>query len=320
VTLNPVQLSDDLTGVLEHTSLVPDSVSASVGTAAISAGELTWSGALTAGQSVTITYKVQVATDVDAGVTLKNSVDASGIDPGDPSHPIEPTCVDDGCSSNLTVGASDLTVTKVSDPKSGSNVLANDMITYTLTAKNTGDANLSAVTLTDSLADVLQYSTLIGQPQASAGKVILTGATLKWTGALAVNESVTLTYQVKIKADPTVSATLANMVIATAVSSVSPSERVHTSCETGLEDGCWSSLTLKDPTLTDPKPTDPGTDPKPTDPGTNPNRPGQKPGGGVNVSTGGSVVDVVPPMVIIAALVAGAIGSVVVTLRRRLTK
>lgn len=90
-----------------------------------------------------------------------------------------------------------------------------DAITYTVTAENTGNVDLTPILLTDDLSKVLDDATIIdGTLAASFGDApTISGTTLTWSGDLAVGESVTLTYAVKGKADVTADAKLVNVVV-----------------------------------------------------------------------------------------------------------
>lgn len=122
--LNPVTLTDDLSGVLDNASLVSGTLTTSTGApATLSGTTLSWTGVLPVGESVTIAYTVQVAKEIPASTVLHNVVAGSAVptDPGTPetpgegdpivppgaetSHPVTPTVVPGGPSQgpNLAV-------------------------------------------------------------------------------------------------------------------------------------------------------------------------------------------------------------------------
>src|SRR5690606_19504305 len=84
VALSDVEVSDDLSGVLDDATLDEASISASSGTASFSDPVLTWSGDLSVDQVATITYSVEVlpADSLGDGV-LRNAV--TGGDCADPA-------------------------------------------------------------------------------------------------------------------------------------------------------------------------------------------------------------------------------------------
>ncbi|MGC5411591.1 DUF7507 domain-containing protein, partial [Streptomyces sp. DT225] len=72
-TLSPAHLTDDLSGVLDDASLTAGPT-ASTGTAQVTGDTLDWSGELTPGASVTITYTVTVDDPDEGDAVLRNSV------------------------------------------------------------------------------------------------------------------------------------------------------------------------------------------------------------------------------------------------------
>lgn len=109
-------------------------------------------------------------------------------------------------------------LSKTSNPPSGVSVAPGMEVTYTVTARNTGNVDLASVTLTDDLSDVLDNSVrqqLLADPVASVGEAPTLNAgtgVLSWSGPLAKGESVTLTYSVNIAANFVAGETLTNRV------------------------------------------------------------------------------------------------------------
>ncbi|KAB1886566.1 DUF11 domain-containing protein [Microbacterium maritypicum] len=195
--LDPVTITDDLSQVLNNATLT-GTPTASLGAApALTGTTLTWNGSLAVGEAVVLTYTVTLNADVPPATVVKNHVEGSATPPGLP--PIVPPPVE---TEHPTPGAPGFSLTKTSDPASGSTVVGGDTITYTVTGTNTGATVLDPVTITDDLSQVLNNATLTGTPTASLGTApALTGTTLTWNGSLAVGESVVLTYTVTLDAD-----------------------------------------------------------------------------------------------------------------------
>ncbi|KZE89425.1 isopeptide-forming domain-containing fimbrial protein [Microbacterium sp. TNHR37B] len=202
--LDPVSITDDLRGVLAHAALTGTpsvTIDGAPAAAPVVAGEtLSWTGALPVGSVVTLTYTVEVAADA-GGATLENSVTGSATPPGG-VPPIEtPPAV-----TEHPVNAPGFEVTKTSDPAAGRRVDPGSVVTYTVTGINTGATALDPVTLVDDLSKVLGHAdfnddavaAIDGEP---AGDVVATDAQLKWAGALAVGQRVTLTYSVTVHGD-----------------------------------------------------------------------------------------------------------------------
>ncbi|MFF1943203.1 isopeptide-forming domain-containing fimbrial protein [Rhodococcus qingshengii] len=202
-TLDPVVLTDDLSKVLDNATLVDGSLKATVdgvdGAApTLSGTTLSWTGALEAGKSVVLTYQVKINDGVVGGVLINNKVTGTAKPPTGPE--ITPPPV----TTEHPVKVPGFTVAKAADPASGTNVVAGQTITYTVTGSNTGNTTLDPVVLTDDLSKVLDNAALVdGSLKATVDGVdatapTLSGTTLSWTGALEAGKSVALTYQVKI--------------------------------------------------------------------------------------------------------------------------
>lgn len=209
--LDPVAIRDDLRAALAHASY-NDDVSATRGDVRVADGSLSWSGALQPGQDVVITYSVTV--DATAGgETIANTAtgEATPLIPADPSDPESPTTpgtpiTPPPSSTEHPVNEPGFTFAKTVDPAAGTAVDPGDVLTYTLTAANTGQTVLDPVTITDDLSGVLPSATfnadaVVSIAGVSAGAATLDGAELSWTGALAVGQTVTVTYSVTVTAE-----------------------------------------------------------------------------------------------------------------------
>lgn len=209
--LDPVEIGDDLRAALAHAAY-NDDVSATRGDVRVADGALSWNGVLRPGQDVVITYSVTV--DATAGgETIANTAtgEATPLIPADPSDPESPTTpgtpiTPPPSSTEHPVNEPGFAFAKTVDPAAGTAVDPGDVLTYTLTAVNTGQTVLDPVTITDDLSGVLPYATFNADAVASiagaaAGAATLDGTELSWTGALAVGQAVTVTYSVTVSAD-----------------------------------------------------------------------------------------------------------------------
>lgn len=113
------------------------------------------------------------------------------------------------------------TVSKSSDPPSGSVVAPGDTITYSVTVDSTGDVPVHDVVVTDDLSQVLPYATIgtISAPDGTSAAV--TGSNLVWTVGPLPDEgqddppsSLTLTYRATVNPGAT-GVTIKNLVTAT---------------------------------------------------------------------------------------------------------
>ncbi|GAA4427248.1 hypothetical protein GCM10023169_26970 [Georgenia halophila] len=184
----PAVAQDDLTGVLDDATYNGDA-SASAGTVSYAAPVLTWTGALAAGDSETFTYTVSVT---NAGDHIMENVAG-------------PVCSDpEICDPPVTVVTElpHIVPDKSSNPASGEELLAGDVVTYTLSWTNDGEAE-GPVDSTDDLSDILDDGDVTSEPVSSdpAVTAVRNGDEIRVTGLLQPGQSVTVVYEVTIKAD-----------------------------------------------------------------------------------------------------------------------
>ncbi|MGW2401704.1 DUF7927 domain-containing protein [Kitasatospora sp. NPDC001664] len=193
------RVEDDLTGVLGAASYNGDAAATDGSGAAVTpapayaAPKLSWTGTVKAGGLVRIGYTVTVANPVPAGrTTMKNAVTTDDPDMCPPGS------TDPNCST--TVKLPRLELTKAATPNPAK---VGDTVTYTITARNTGEADFPGAEVTDDLTNVLTGATYNGDAAASDGAGGMLGAPtytapkIKWTGPIAKGEQVVITYTVK---------------------------------------------------------------------------------------------------------------------------
>ena len=194
---DPATLVDDLTGVLDD-AVYAGIATASSGATSYAAPRLTWTGALAAGDSVTIEYTVTLTGGGDGHVD--NVVWQPG-NPGNPGPTPDCTATQLPCAEHGS-DLPKLTIKKTSNraqlPAAG------QKITYTVTVTNPGPGDYTAAhpaTFSDDLADVLDDATFdAGSITASTGSASLNGTKLDWSGALASGQSATVTYTLTYQA------------------------------------------------------------------------------------------------------------------------
>ncbi|MCA0296139.1 MAG: DUF11 domain-containing protein [Actinobacteria bacterium] len=203
VTVTPAQIgftrnvvvTDALAGVLAHADVTD--IAVSQGSAILSGTDLVWTvGTVKAGTALTLTYTATVTADAN-GADLTNTVSATGETP--------PTACGAACTTVHHTPA--WTLSKTSDPASGATVAPGDTITYTLTATNTANAQVTGATATDDLTGLADADVTFTSTQLSR-----TGNTLTWAiPAMAKGETKTVTYTATVKAGAD-GATLRNTV------------------------------------------------------------------------------------------------------------
>jgi uncharacterized repeat protein (TIGR01451 family) len=204
-TAKPMVVLDDLSGLLDDAVLVGQPTASRGDPPTISNGLLRWSGPVPNGQGVQLTYQVQLRGTGDG--TAKNLV----WQPLDPSER-PPVC-------DQAAGATDPTSGEVcaSDSRLLPKLtLSKELLTegpyshgkqsvYQITITNTGQANFTAANpavVIDDLSDILDGATFAGLADATVvdpsgvGRLTYNAPLLRWSGPLAVSQTVTLTFSV----------------------------------------------------------------------------------------------------------------------------
>jgi fimbrial isopeptide formation D2 family protein/uncharacterized repeat protein (TIGR01451 family) len=208
----PVSRDDVLADVIDDATLTsaPQSDTGSVTVGAVANGRFHIGGELAGGSTATVGYQVTVNDAADRGNdSADNFLVAAGEAP----------------PSECAAGATDCTVTplpaiavtKTADPESGTAVAAGEDVTYTLTFTNRGQAT-GAADYTDDLSGVLDDADLGGGPTTSAAGLTaaLQKQSIRVTGTVAAQETITVRYTVTVKADAgSGDGTLRNVVVLT---------------------------------------------------------------------------------------------------------
>nr|WP_232327855.1 DUF11 domain-containing protein [Kibdelosporangium sp. MJ126-NF4] len=191
VTASGLKVVDDLTGVLDDADYQNDAASApgGVGSVGYAAPKVTWTGSLAAGQSVDITYSVKVKNPNTGDNRLANVVTSDTPGGNCPPGSTAPECT-------TTTPVSGLEIAKTVDKQSA---VPGDVVKYTVTARNTGQTPIAGATFTDDLTKVLDDADYQNDGVASVGSVSYAAPNLTWTGDLAVGQTATVTYSVKVK-------------------------------------------------------------------------------------------------------------------------
>ncbi|WP_157521701.1 DUF7507 domain-containing protein [Herbidospora cretacea] len=186
-TFSPADFTLSLAGALANAQYNNDAMVSS-GTLTFNLdGSVTWNGALAPGESVTATASITVVDPGGDGGTLTSELTSTtpGLD-----------C--QACTTTVTVLIPELTLTTVADRQTAT---PGDVVTYTITAANTGEAPYQGATWSTSLIGLLGDADYNGDASATSGVVSYAEPTLSWTGDLPIGAVATVTFSVRIK-DP----------------------------------------------------------------------------------------------------------------------
>ena len=177
--------------------------------AAFAPSTITWTGALPIGGTATVTYSVRL-NPASGGRTLTNAVTSPAAGANCPTGGS-----DARCASTVTVLTPLMNINKTADVSS---VVVGGAVYYSIVVTNTGEAPYSGITVTDSLAEVLDAAAYEENASATTGAVTYSEPTLRWTGDLAVDSTVVITYSVRATGGG--DNLLANNVTSTAIGSI----------------------------------------------------------------------------------------------------
>ncbi|BDZ42142.1 hypothetical protein GCM10025865_14410 [Paraoerskovia sediminicola] len=201
---NPVEVSDDLTEVLDDADYNGDAATDPEGTGTFDFTDpvLSWSGPVGVGETVTLTYSVTVHDPADGDGVMTNVVT------GPPTSTCPEGSEDPDCTTTTPVQS--VSIVKTSEPSSDP-LAPGGTVTYTVEIENTGGVayvDPDLLTVSDSLAEVIDDAvvdegsfTATSDAGGTPPLPTLDGTDLTWTGPLAVGETVTITYVVTVN-DP----------------------------------------------------------------------------------------------------------------------
>jgi uncharacterized repeat protein (TIGR01451 family) len=195
---HPASYTDDLSSVLDDATYNNDATNG----ATYAEPELSWSGPLLVGHSVTVKYSVTVKTPDHGDQKLKNTVVTTGPGGNCPADSTNPDCT-------ANVPGNQLQVTKTASVHTAH---PGQRVTYTITVKNTGQTGFTAsdpATLTDDLSGVLDDATYNGD--ATDGTTV-TGHALHWSGPLAIGATAVIKYSITVDKPDTGDKLLKNVV------------------------------------------------------------------------------------------------------------
>ncbi|WP_256788232.1 putative Ig domain-containing protein [Frankia sp. AvcI1] len=165
--------------------------SASSGTMVVGATGLQWTGSIPVGGTVTIIGSVQV-NDPDTGNrVLKGSIVSDAPGSNCPTGGTDPACFE-----SVPVLLPGLTMTTATNANAA---VPGGVVTYTVTITNSGETPYTGATVTNNLSGALDDAVYGGNATASAGTVSFAGSTVSWSGDLAVDEVVIVTFSMTVR-------------------------------------------------------------------------------------------------------------------------
>ena len=184
-----VSVTDPLTGVLDDAAFNNDASTGS-GSVGYASSNLTWTGDLAPGVTVTITFSVTVNHPDTGDKSLTTTVISAAAGNNCPA-----VGTDSRCTTTVTVLIPALAITKTA---TASTTTPGSTVGFTITVDDTGQTPYSGITVTDPLGGVLPDAAYNNNAVADSGSVSYTSPTLTWTGDLTPGTTVTITYSIKV--------------------------------------------------------------------------------------------------------------------------
>jgi uncharacterized repeat protein (TIGR01451 family) len=224
-TYSGITVTDDISQMLDDVTYNGDAA-ATTGTVSYASGTLTWTGSLAAGATATVTFSSTV-NNPDTGdkiliASASSSVVGSSCPPGTTTSP---------CRSTVAVLTPALSIVNGVDTAT---VVPGGTMHYTITITNSGQTAYSGITVTDSLAGLLDDAAYNGDAAASTGTVSYTSPNLTWTGTLAPGDSTTVTFSATVNNPDTGDQTVTSTVSSGAAGSNCPVGNTRSHCVTSV--------------------------------------------------------------------------------------
>lgn len=247
----PAAMSDDLRYVLDDGEVVNNQATSTTGSAVIEgSGNLKtvkWSGVLAAGETATISYSVKYTAKAGGNGILTNTacVPSELADPAaSPCSHVQVPAAVIVQEKNAAKVISDTTTPPVTTPlPSGTTVLPNDKVRYTLVFTTTG-ASRGLIDSTDDLSGVLDDATFETDSLVASGGVSATfdqeSKKLHVTGLLPAGQSATVSYTVTVKSSSFGDAALGNYLLRTGEIAPATCDASTKQCTVNPVKGQWT--------------------------------------------------------------------------------
>jgi large repetitive protein len=213
VPYTAITVSNNAADVFDDASYNGDATATS-GTLTLAGTGLSWTGDIAVGGSVTVTGTVTVSNPDPGNKVMTGTLVSAAPGSNCPAGSADPQC-----TVTVTVLIPQLTITKAAD---ASTAAPGQVVRYTVTAANTGQAPYTGAIIADDLTSVLNDAAYDGDAAASSGTVGYSSPELTWTGDLAVGATATIGYTVTVRNPETGDLNLLNTVISDDVGSTCP--------------------------------------------------------------------------------------------------
>ncbi|HEY8984505.1 MAG TPA: hypothetical protein VIU15_33640, partial [Streptomyces sp.] len=215
--------TDDLSGVLDDA--VYENSSASSGTVKFASPNLSWTGDIPVGGSLTVTYTVKVKSDPGqfGDRVLKNAITSTS--PGNNCT----TSANPGCSTT----SSEIPVLRIVKTQVTPAALPGAKVEYKVTVENPTASDYPGVSWRDDLSGILDDAVFGDDAAATGGSVSYAEPVLKWAGDVPGGATVTITYSVTVDTVGRGDGKLSNAVVAGVPGTNCPAGSADPLCKTG---------------------------------------------------------------------------------------
>ena len=218
--------TDALAGALDDASYDNDAA-ASAGSVTYTSPNLTWTGNLAVGATVTVTFSVTVH-NPDTGDKVLVTTITSGT--------AGSTCPAGGSSPGCTVTVAGLTpALAIAVAATPGTATPGAVVHYTVTVTDSGQTPYTGATFTDPLGGVLDDAAYNADAAVTAGAVSFTSPNLSWTGNLAPGAAATITFSVTVNNPDTGDDILASAVTSAAAGSNCTAGSADPRCATAVD-------------------------------------------------------------------------------------
>ena len=218
-----VSFTDSLAGVLDDATYNGDAA-ASTGSVSFASPNLTWTGALAAGATATITYSVTVSNPDTGDKILASTLTSSATGSNCPTGSTNPAC-------SLAVPVASLQITNTSNVAT---TTPGSVVRFTATFTNTGQVAYRGITIATDASDVFDDAVPNGDQTATSGTLTISGNGVTWTGSIPVGATVTVTGTVTVNNPDNGNKVLASTIATTAAGSNCPSGSADPNCSVSV--------------------------------------------------------------------------------------